>query len=585
MLETNVGWYDRKERMKYSQLFGKTLREAPKDAVFPSHQLLYKGGFIRESTAGRYYILPLGWRVHEKIRAIIKEEMDKTGAQEMISPVLHPLSLWQETNRTTSVGFELMTIKDGREFQFALGGTAEEMFVDVVRNMHLSYKDLPINLYQFSTKFRDEKRARGGLLRVREFVMKDAYSFDRDEQAFKKVYEQMGETYQTIYQKLGLKTLKVEADNGYIGGEYCHEFQVESPIGEGRFFVSEDGSYCAHEDIARFQRSPVNMNEPMKKMEIAKQPQWVKTMDENVKHYQLPASRFIKNVVYRNRLTSDIIIAVIRGDLDVNKTKLEHALNAIGLLEDATEEDLKKIGTKRGYVHSWGHHGATYVGDISLQSVRNIIGGQKEDQTDSINVNYGRDFTCAVIADIAMAQTGYEAEDGGSRLVEKRGIEVGNIFQLGYHYTKLMKGATFIDDDGKEKPYYMGCYGIGIGRTMAAIVETHHDEKGIMWPESVAPYKVHVVDLRKREEGRRKKEDNIGKQFEDAHIEVLWDDREDVSPGVKFKDADLLGMPWRVVVSERLGEKVELKARNAEKAEELTIDQVIARLKKEIQTK
>src|SRR3989339_302028 len=226
--------------MRYSKLFGKTLREAPKDAQFVSHKLLIQAGFIRESTAGRYYFLPLGWRVHEKIKAVIKDEMDQTGAQEMIAPVLHPLRLWQGTNRTASVGVELMTIKDGREFQFALGGTGGEMFVDLVRNLKLSYRDLPFNIYQFSTKFRDEMRVRGGLLRVREFVMKDAYSFDRDEKEFKKTYQQMADTYTKIFKRLGLDTAKVEADNGYIGGEYCHEYQAEYPIGGGKFFVSED---------------------------------------------------------------------------------------------------------------------------------------------------------------------------------------------------------------------------------------------------------------------------------------------------------------------------------------------------------
>jgi prolyl-tRNA synthetase len=563
--------------MKYSQLFGKTLRTPPKDAVLPSHKLLFQAGFIRESTAGRYYFLPLGWRVHEKIKAIIKQEMDKTGAQEMIAPVLHPLSLWQETNRTASVGFELMTIKDGREFQFALGGTAEEMFVDLVRKMGLSYRDLPFNIYQFSTKFRDEKRARGGLLRVREFVMKDAYSFDRNETEFKKVYKLMGETYAKIFQKLGLSTIKVEADNGYIGGEYCHEFQVESENGEGRFFVSEDGNYAAHEDVAGFKRQEISMDEPIKKMEIVKQPKWVETMDDNIKHYKLPLGRFIKNVVFRNKTTKEIIIAVIRGDLEINKTKLEHVLDAVGQLETATAEDLVRIGTKAGYVHSWGYKEARYIGDISLTLVRNMIGGQKEDETDSINVNYGRDFTCEIIADIAMAKDGFLTDDGNSRLIAKKGIEVGNIFQLGLHYTKLMKDATFIDESGKEIPYYMGCYGIGLGRTMAAIVEKYHDDKGIIWPESVAPYQVHLIDLRTKDEGRRTKE--IIEKLEQAGVEVLWDDRENVSAGEKFADADLIGIPRRAVVSPRLGEKIELKSRKSGKVEILTLEQLISKLK------
>ena len=308
--------------MKYSKLVGKTVRNAPADAVFDSHKLLYKGGFIRESTAGRYYFLPLGWRVHEKIRAVIKEEMDKTGAQEMIAPVLHPLSLWQETNRTASVGFELMTIKDGREFQFALGGTAEEMFVDLVRNLKLSYRDLPFNIYQFSTKFRDEKRARGGLLRVREFVMKDSYSFDRNEKEFKKVYQRMGETYSKIFSRLGLPTIKVEADNGYIGGEYCHEFQVESENGEGRFFVSENGKYAAHADVAKFERDDKNIDEQLKPYREIEAVRGT-TMQDGVKLHGLPLWQQIKDFMAVDE-NGNLILAVIRGDLDVNEVKLVH---------------------------------------------------------------------------------------------------------------------------------------------------------------------------------------------------------------------------------------------------------------------
>jgi len=554
--------------MRYSKLFGKTIRQAPHDATMVSHRLLYQAGFVRESTAGRFYFLPLGWRVHDKIKTIIKDEMDKSGALEMITPVLHPLNLWKETNRTDTAGFELMKIKDGRGFEFALGGTAEEMFVDLVRKMKLSYRDLPLNLYQFSTKFRDEKRARGGLLRVREFVMKDAYSFDQNETEFKKVYEQMSVVYTRIFTRCGLTTIKVEADNGYIGGEYCHEFQVESKIGEGDYFVSEDGHYAAHSDVAVFMRESVNTDEKPESLKIIKQPQWVKTMDDNIKHYKLPKSRFIKNVVFKNRVTKEIIIAVIRGDLDVNKIKLEHVLNAVGQLEPATDDDLAQIGTKTGYVHSWGHKGARYMGDISLEKVKNMIGGQKEDETDSINVNYGRDFNCEKLADIASCQDGFLTEDGKSRLILKHGIEVGNIFQLGYHYTNLMNGANFIDEDGKEKPYYMGCYGIGLGRTMAAVVEVFHDEKGIIWPENIAPYQVHLITLK----GAIQNGFEVYQKLMDLKIEVLWDDREETA-GVKFSDADLIGIPYRLVISSKTKDKIEVKKRTEQETRLMAIDE------------
>lgn len=564
--------------MLYSKLFGKTIKEAPADATLTSHKLLHQGGFVRESTAGRYYFLPLGQRVQEKIMKIVKEEMDATGAQEMITPVLHPLALWQETNRDKATGFELMTIKDRRDFPFALGGTAEEMFVDVVRKFQISYKDLPFNIYQFSSKFRDELRARGGLLRVREFIMKDAYSFDVDEESFKKEYKTMWETYDRIFKRLKLDVVFVEADNGYIGGEYCHETIVESEVGESRYFITEDKTYAMHEDIATFKREDININDEEKALEIIEQPAWVQTMEDNVKHYNLPKSRFLKNVVYKNRITGEIIIAVIRGDLDINKTKLEHVLNAVGLLEDASEEDLEKMGTKRGYVHSWGHPGARYIGDFSLKTVKNFIGGQKEDKTDSINVNYGRDFTCEMLADIALAKEGYLTEDGRQKLIAKKGVEVGNIFQLGYHYSKLMKNATFIDTDGKERPYYMGCYGLGIARTMATIVEKYNDEKGIIWPKHVAPYQVHLVGLNLNEQDIKKKAYDFYYTFKENNIEVLFDDREDISPGVKFGDVDLIGIPIRLVISKKTGSEIEWKERAQNKTKLVSYSTVINEL-------
>jgi prolyl-tRNA synthetase len=564
--------------MRQSKLFSKTLKTISKDIKIASHKYLIQAGFISESVAGRYYFLPLGMRVRDKIIKIIEEEMDKTGAQKLITPVLHPLELWEETNRTDTAGFELMRLKDRRGSDFALGGTAEEMMVDLVRKYNISYKDLPFNIYQFSDKFRDELRARGGLLRVREFLMKDAYSFHADEEDFKKEYDLMGETYIKIFKRLGLNAVAVEADNGYIGGDYCHEFVEESEVGESVYFVSEDGNYVAHEDVAKFKRDEINLDEEEKEFKIIEQPEWVKTMEDDMKHYNLPASRFLKNVVYKNRVTEEIVIATIRGDLEVNKTKLEQVLNAVGALEDASEEDLEKIGTKSGYVHSWGHKGVKYVGDISLKTVKNFIGGQKEEKTDSINVNYGRDFEHEITADIAMAKDGFLTEDGSQKLFKKKGVEVGNIFQLGKHYSSKMN-AKFMDSDGKEKFYYMGCYGIGVGRNMATIVEKHHDDKGIIWPEAVAPYKVHLIQLKIKDEGLKIVEDLYSKLL-DSGVEVLFDDREGVMAGEKFADADLIGCPFRVVVSEKTlkENKVEVKKRDSDEVEMLGVEDLIKQL-------
>jgi len=619
--------------MRYSKLFGKTTKTVSNDIKMTSHKLLVQAGFIRESTAGRYFMLPLGIRVQQKIMAIIKEEMDKAGAQEMITPVLHPLELWEETNRNNAAGFELMQVKDRRGAKFALGGTAEEMFVDVVRKFPLSYKDLPFNIYQFSSKFRDELRARGGLLRVREFVMKDAYSFDRDEEEFKKEYQKMWDSYKRIFTRLGYETKVVESDNGYIGGEYCHEFVVENENGETKFLETEDGSYCTHEEVAKFNLDNINLDEEEKPFTIIDQPEWVHTMEDVYKHFGREAKYCLKNVVYKN-FQGDIVIATIRGDLEVNPIKLQHVLHEVVPLELANEEDLAAIGSKTGYVHSWGNTmqverkaktqdrncRVIYVADLSLYTVHNFIGGQKEETTDSINVNYGRDFKHEIEGDIALAKEGYTAPNG-QKLVAKRGIEVGNIFQLGYHYSHLMEGATFTDQDGTAKPYYMGCYGIGIGRNLQTIVEMHHDGQGIIWPEAVAPFKVHLISLEARNpkshtyqqagEIRNNESQNIKEEIKNksnenslspkgeaneigrgifraeevyqnlitAGIEVLYDDRTDVSAGQKFADADLIGCPIRLVISPRNGEKVEWKRRDGKESELVEIEEMLKRLK------
>ncbi|MFH1233443.1 MAG: aminoacyl--tRNA ligase-related protein [Patescibacteria group bacterium] len=417
--------------MRYSKLFGKTNKTAPEDEKIISNKLLYQAGYIRESTAGRYFFLPLGQIVQRKIMLVIKEEMDQTGAQEMISPVLHPLTLWQETNRDKSAGFELMKIKDRHDTEFILGGTAEEMFIDVVRKFQISYRDLPFNIYQFSAKFRDELRARGGLLRVREFMMKDAYSFHADEECFKKEYQLMADTYIKIFKRLGLKTYIVESDNGYIGGDYCHEFIVESPVGESRFLMTEDESYSAHEDVAVFDTTQ--------------------------------AGRFAKN---------------------------------------------------------------------------------------------------------------------GKKLIEKKGIEVGNIFQLGYYYSYKMKDATFVDKNDKNQPYYMGCYGIGIGRTMATVVEIHHDDKGIIWPEEIAPYKIHLLALGK-DPKVLEQTTKLYDKFCKENVEVLFDDRMNIMAGEKFADADLIGIPYRIVVSEKTlkASGVEIKQRDSQEQKIVKMDQVIKMFK------
>jgi len=565
--------------MRYSKLFGKTLKETPKDATLVSHKLLYRGGFIRESTAGRYYLMPLGLRVQQKIQIIIKEEMDRSGAQEMLAPVLHPKELWKETNRTTSVGFELMSIKDRNETEFVLGGTAEEMLVDLVRKFQVSYKDLPFNMYQFSIKFRDEMRARGGLLRLREFIMKDAYSFHATESDFKKEYKVMGETYTQIFNRLGLKAVVVESDNGYIGGEYCHEFVVESEAGESKFFMTEDGSYAAHEEVAKFKRDKKNLSEEENQLEEVEAKRGT-TMEDGAKLHQKPLWQQIKDVLFVDE-KGRFVLAIIRGDYDVNETKLMHLVKAYQL-RHATEDEIRnKIHSEPGFISPVGikdkaekNIELVIVADESLRTIKNAYGGANKVHKDLFNMNIDRDYKTDIEGDIALVKEGLENEDG-KKLVEKRGIEVGNIFQLGFHYSSKMKDATFTDENGEKKPYYMGCYGIGLARTLATVVETYHDDKGIVWPKNIAPFQVHLVAISNQSLEVSKKAEEVYEKLQDAGIEVLFDDR-DVSAGEQFADADLIGIPIRLVISAKTADKIELKERASKESRLISFDDVLS---------
>jgi prolyl-tRNA synthetase len=550
--------------MRFSKYFLKTNKTVSDKEKVISAKLLKQGGFIRESAAGRFYFLPIGQKIQQKIMQVIKEEMDASGAQEMLAPILHPLELWKETNRTNTAGFELMKVKDRRGGEFALGGTAEEMFVDLVRQYKLSYRDLPLHLYQFSPKFRDELRARGGLLRVREFLMKDGYSFDKDEADFKVEYEKMKKVYQNIFDRLGLKTMIVESDNGYIGGEYSHEFVVESSIGETKYFVSENGGYAAHEDVARFNKENKNKDEELKELQEVKAERGT-TMEDGVKLHNLPLWQQIKDVMFvdeKNRF----ILAIIRGDFEVNELKLKNLVKATKFRHATDEEIREQLKSEPGFIspvrikeNLASGVELIVVADDSLRTIANAYGGSNQKNLDLQNVNIDRDYQADLEGDIALVKAGYESLNDGGKLMEKRGIEVGNIFQLGYHYSKRMKGANFVDADGEEKPFYMGCYGIGIGRTMAAIVEVYNDEKGIIWPEVVAPFEYHLIALGEKAKIEAEK---LYQKLTDAGKEILFDDREN-SIGEKFADADLIGCPKRLVISDKTlaNNQVEIKDR------------------------
>ncbi len=518
--------------MKYSTLFGKTIKDVPHDIVSVSHKLLYKAGYIRDSSNGRYYFLPLGLKVHQKIQKIIKEEMDAAGYQEIVTPIFHPVDLWKETGRTESVGFELLKVRDRNNAEFVLGGTAEEMLVELVRKFQVSYKDMPFGLYQFSTKFRDEMRSRGGLLRMKEFVMKDAYSFNISQEDFKDEYMKMQDVYKNIFKRVGLDIKMVSADNGYIGGDYCHEFIVESDVGESQFLESSDGTYLAHQDIAKFSRGEI-LKEEFLPLEYS-------NSTNN------PISKFVRGDLFKDE-NNNFYVVFTRGDIEVNTIKLAHVLGVYDISK-VLNDDLLKMGFLSGKISPFDTKGLKTVGDISLKTIVNGYAYSKYTSKYALNINYSRDFQLNIIDDIALAPLGSLSEDGKD-LILKKGVEVGHIFQLGFHYSSKMSGAHFTDKDGKTKPYYMGCYGIGIARTLATIVEVHHDDKGIVWPESVAPFMVHLVGINMNDSKVKEAADKLYKKLTDIGVDVLYDDRLDVFPGEKLSDADIIGIPHRVVIS------------------------------------
>ena len=571
--------------MLYSKLFGRSSKTQGSKLETKSHRLLIQAGYIRESVAGRYFFLPLGMKLQQKFMKIVKEEMDKSGALEVVAPVLHPLSLWEETNRDNEAGFELMQLKDRRSSAFALGGTAEEMFVDLVRKFNLSYKDLPFNLYQFGLKFRDELRARGGLLRVREFIMKDAYSFSTEAQ-FEAIYEEMKQVYTTIFNRVGLEVKVVAADGGYIGGDYCHEFIVDSDAGESVYYYTKAG-YLAHEDVATFSKDlklAKTKQAPLKQVKATRGP----TMADSHKFHQPVAlTQHLKNVAYKNE-NKQIIIVCLRGDLSVNEVKLQNILDCHQLLPLTNQEIQEHLNSEPGFISPVGlnfksdKYDLVVVADDSVKLVVNAISGANKLNYDYVNINYGRDFKANVVADIALAQAEHKADDGQT-LKQAKGIEVGNIFQLGYHYSSKMKGAEYIDQNGKPQRYYMGCYGIGIGRTLAAIAEVRSDDLGLVWPLNLSPFAVHLVGL-SNDSSEIKKTAQLYKEISKAGIEVLYDDRLNVSAGQKLADADLLGFPMRIVVSSKTlkSNQIEIKLRTSKESQYVNLDQAVEVIDQEL---
>jgi prolyl-tRNA synthetase len=566
--------------MRFSKLFGKTLRQAPAEAESISHQLLLRAGMVAQEAAGIYSYLPLGWRVLKKIENIIREEMDKAGGQELMLPVLQPFELWQQSGRYVSFGKSLFTLTDRKEHTLALGPTHEEVITDLVHRYVQSYRELPLLLYQIQTKLRDEPRPRGGLLRVREFIMKDLYSFDTDEAGLDESYQKMCQAYKNIYARLGLPALMVEADSGAIGGKDSHEFMVITEDGEDEVIYCPSCGYSANVEKAQFAKTDkttaLSKAKNLLPLEEVATPE-TKTIQEVADFIGVPTSQTLKSVFYS--ADGEFIFIIIRGDLEVNETKLRNALKC-SELRLATEGEVNEAGLVAGFASPIGVKGIKVVADDSITSVSSFIVGANKPGYHFKNANYPRDFQVDLMADIALARPGDSCPKCPGKLASARGIEVGHVFKLGTFISEKF-GASFLDKDGTSRPIIMGCYGIGLGRLLAAIVEQSHDDKGIIWPLSVAPYQVYLCPLSLDKSTVLPTSEKIYQELQRKGIEVLFDDRDD-SPGVKFNDADLLGIPLRLTLSPRTlqSQSIEAKWRTKKEAQLLPLDNLAANVKR-----
>ena len=564
--------------MRLSTLFGRTLREAPADAELDSHVLMLKAGMIYQATAGVYAYLPLAWRAIRKIEQIIREEMDAAGGQELRLSILQPRELWELTGRAEAYGPELFTLADRRERPLVMSPTHEELLTSMVRTHVRSYRDLPVLLYQIHTKFRDEPRPRGGLIRVREFDMKDAYSFDMGEDGLDRSYQAMVGAYERIYQRCGLSTIMVEADSGAIGGKDSHEFILLADAGEDTIVLCEACGYAANAEKAAFAKSPQPLESPLDLEEV--HTPGVKTIDGLAESLGIPTSKTLKAVFYA--ADGAVIFVTLRGDLEVNETKLRNALAAPDL-RLATPQEVERAGLVAGSASPVGLTDVKTIADDSIQIGSNFVVGANREDYHLRNANYPRDFQPDLITDIALAQEGHTCPECDSTLVERRGIEVGHVFKLGTRYSEALD-ATFVSHDGESRPILMGCYGIGLGRLLAASIEQHHDDNGIIFPPSIAPYHVSVVALNSELPEVAEAAEGLCREFEREGIQVLYDDRSE-SAGVKLNDADLLGLPVRVIVSPRNLRQgsVEVKARARSEASMVPREEAVAKTKELLQ--
>lgn len=571
--------------MRLSKMHMKTLREVPSEAEIDSHILLLRAGMIRKLVSGVYGFMPLGWRSLRKIENIIREEMDLAGGQEIHMSAVQPAELWQESGRWFAYGPELWRLKDRNGRDFCLGPTHEEIFTDIVRSDVSSYRQMPLNLYQIQTKYRDEARPRFGLMRSREFIMKDSYSFDRDEAGLDKSYDDMYKAYERIFDRCGLTYRAVEADTGAIGGSNSHEFTALSDVGESEIAYCTECSMAATTERALAVDAPPS-NEEMRPLEEVYTPN-TKTIEDVANYLGLTRDKTIKALLFvtmdNDGKENGHVAAFIRGDRDLNLIKL---INALGIPEHAIAfADETSMGAATGCVGGFtgpmGLHDCTIVVDSELVGQRNLCAGACKVDHHVLNVNYGRDYTGNIVTDIKLIQEGYPCPVCGTPVKIVRGIEVGQVFKLGTKYS-LSMGAFYKDEEMKDHPIVMGCYGIGVTRTLAAIVEQHHDQNGIIWPMAIAPYQAIVTVVKTDDADQMALGEKLYEALNCAGVETLLDDR-DERAGVKFKDADLIGIPLRITVGRGAADQmVEFKKRDCPDKEDLTADEALRRVKLEV---
>lgn len=544
--------------MRTSKLYAPTLRQTPAEAEVPSHQLMLRAGFIRKVAGGVYTYLPLAWRTLRKIEQIIREEMEAKDGQELALPIVQPAELWKETGRWEVFGEEMFRLVDRHNREFCLGPTHEEIITDLVRNEVRSYKQLPLLLYQIQNKYRDEIRPRFGLMRGREFIMKDAYSFDKDEAGLDKSYKDMYDAYTNIFNRCGLTFRPVEADGGAIGNATTHEFTVLAETGESDIVYCEKCDYAANAEKSELKPivAPDEEELPLEKVNTP----GTKTIEAVAEFLNTPIEKNIKAVIFQNE-KDQVICAFVRGDHEVNDVKLQNITGAI-TLKMAEESAIRAIGGVPGFMSPIGlSKNVIVVVDATVMEMHNAVCGANEEGCHYKNANPKRDFGDVIVADIRLIAEEDPCPHCGAPVKMTHGIEVGQVFKLGIKYSKAL-GATFLDENGKEKPLIMGCYGIGVSRTMAAAIEQFHDDNGIIWPASIAPFEVVIVPINAKDEAQMQIAEKLYADMKNVGIDVLLDDRKDRA-GVKFKDADLIGYPVRITVSPKLldANEVEIKVR------------------------